>query len=99
MTRTLPADVDTDLSDERYISAAELFGRKGLLPICHMTVIRWMETEGFPRPTQFKAGGRRFWRLGDVRRWLRGRESQGQTKRETPVTKRLAAAEAATPTL
>ena len=64
---TSGASVSED--EDRLINSDQL---RSLIPVSDMTVWRWTKSRGFPTAIKLN-NGRRYWRLVEVKRWIRAR--------------------------
>jgi len=69
-----------DQSESVFINANQVRARYG--GVSHMTLLRWMDAEGFPAATYF--GRKRFWKLEQLESWERERAARSSQRR--PVT-------------
>lgn len=70
----------TDANSETlFLNANQVRARYG--GVSHMTLIRWMASEGFPPATYF--GRKRFWKLDELESWERDRTARSSQHRPT----------------
>jgi predicted DNA-binding transcriptional regulator AlpA len=70
-----------DLDAAVYVTNAQV---RQLLPVCNMTIWRWINDPivSFPKPVQLGNAGRDFWWLPAIRAWMCRREEQ---QRRVPI--------------
>lgn len=61
-----PINLD-QLGDDAMVREKHVLSSVAL--VSRATFLRWLEDEVFPKP--IRIGACRFWRVGDIRRWLR----------------------------